>query len=180
VAVPFPDQLTLELTQSGVIEGFVIAPDGKAAAGATVQLVGDGDTTSVETGEGGGFSGEVAEGVYRVQAQRGLEAGILSKPVSVAAGATVSGLIIPLGAGASIAGTIVSDGEGAPIAGASIAVSPYQRNGDSGRGVSPIALCTLAARAQRTRASRIVCCRWQCCLPEMRDGRARLRRHPRA
>jgi hypothetical protein len=30
----------------------------------------------------------------------------------------------------------VSDGEGAPIAGASIAVSPYQRNGDSGRGVS--------------------------------------------
>jgi hypothetical protein len=136
VAFPFPDALIIELTQASVIEGFVVAPDGKAAASATVQLIGDRETTSVETGEGGGFSAEVDEGIYRVQAQRGVEAGALPKPVSVAAGSTVSGLILPLGAGASIGGTIVSDAEGTPIAGASIAVSPHQRNGDSGRGVS--------------------------------------------
>jgi len=136
VAFPFPGELLLELTPAGVIEGFVVAPDGKAAAGATVQLVGDRRTTTVETGEGGGFSAEVAEGAYRVQAQRGLEAGALPKSVSVAAGSTVSGLIVPLGAGASIGGRIVSDAEGVPIAGASIAVSPHRHDGDSGRGVS--------------------------------------------
>lgn len=133
VAFPFPDDLVLELMPAGVVEGFVIAADGKAAAGATVHFVGDQEMSSVQTGEGGGFSAEVAAGIYRVQARRGLEAGLLAKPVSVSEGATVSGLIIPLGAGASIAGTIVSDAEGTPIVGASVAVSPHQRSGDSGR-----------------------------------------------
>ncbi len=36
VAFPFPHELVLELVPAGVIEGFVVAADGKAAAGATV------------------------------------------------------------------------------------------------------------------------------------------------
>src|SRR5262249_43243770 len=40
VGFPFPDELVLELRPAGVVEGFVIASDGSAAAGAAVHLVG--------------------------------------------------------------------------------------------------------------------------------------------
>lgn len=136
VGFPFPDELVLELMSAGVVEGFVIAGDGSAAARAAVHLVGDYDIAPVQTGEGGGFSVEVVPGIYRVSAERGDEAGALPNAVSVREGATVSGLTVRLGAGAAIAGTILSEADGTPVVGAAVALSPHQHRGDLGRAVS--------------------------------------------
>ncbi len=127
--------LTLALQDAAVIEGFVVDAQGNPASGAEVQVGGRVPQVAT-TGQGGGFSVEVEPGQYTVSARRGDEAGSLDKPVSVAAGKTVRDVRVRLGQGAVLEGRVVAHAMGAPVSGASVDVSPYGRNGDSGRAVT--------------------------------------------
>ncbi|HLL00753.1 MAG TPA: carboxypeptidase regulatory-like domain-containing protein [Myxococcaceae bacterium] len=122
-----PSSVTVELEASAFLEGFVELPDGKPAVGATVSALGADEAVVAETGEGGGFSLDVAPGVYQVAARQGEKTG--SQGAVVGAGMTVKGLRIRLGASTSITGLVREKGSGAPIADATISLSP--RNGQS-------------------------------------------------
>ncbi|MBN1208525.1 MAG: carboxypeptidase regulatory-like domain-containing protein [Myxococcaceae bacterium] len=135
VKLPAAGPLTVALQVAGVIEGFVVDAQGNPAAGAEVQVSGR-DPQVVTTGQGGGFSVEVEPGEHTVSARRGDEAGSLDRPVIVSAGRTVRDVWVRLGQGAVMEGRVVSRATGAPIAGASVDVSPYRQNGDSGRTVT--------------------------------------------
>jgi len=135
VKVPAVGPLTVELSKAGVIEGFVVDAQGAPAAGAEVQVSGREPATTT-TGPGGGFSLEVEPGSYVVSARRGGEAGALDSAVTVRAGATLRDVRIQLGQGGVLEGRVVARGSGAPVAGASVDVSPYSKNGDSGRAVT--------------------------------------------
>ncbi len=135
VKVPAAGPLTVALQAAGVIEGFVVDAQGGPAAGAEVQVSGR-DPQVVTTGQGGGFSVEVEPGEYTVSARRGDEAGSLDRPLVVSAGRTARDVRVRLGQGAVMEGRVVSRVSRAPIAGASVDVSPYRQNGDSGRTVT--------------------------------------------
>jgi hypothetical protein len=135
VKVPAVGPLTVELRKAGVIEGFVVDAQGAPAAGAEVQVSGRNPQTTT-TGQGGGFSVEVEPGNHLVSARRGSEAGSLDGHLFVRAGGTVRDVRIQLGEGGVLEGRVVARGTGAPVAGASVDVSPYSKNGDSGRGVT--------------------------------------------
>jgi hypothetical protein len=135
VKVPAAGPVTVALQAASVIEGFVMDAQGNPAAGAEVQV--NGRVPEVTTsGSGGGFSIEVEAGSYTVTAKRGGEAGSLDKSVIVSAGKTVRDVRIQLGQGSALEGRVVARSTGAPVAGASVDVSPYGSNGDSGRGVT--------------------------------------------
>jgi hypothetical protein len=136
VSLPRPEDLVLQMSPAGLVEGFVLASDGKPAAGAEVTLTYDDEPVVVMTGAGGGFSAEVGGGTYRISARRGGEAGALAAPVAVAPGARVRGLTIRMGRAATIAGEVVQARGGEPVAGARVDVSPYLQAGDSGRAVT--------------------------------------------
>jgi hypothetical protein len=135
VRVPAASPLTVALQAASVIEGFVVDAQGNPAAGAEVQV--SGRVPEVTTsGSGGGFSVEVEAGTYTVSARRGGEAGSLDKSLIVSAGKTVRDVRIQLGQGSALEGRVVARSTGAPVAGASVDVSPYGHNGDSGRAVT--------------------------------------------
>ncbi|MFL5347186.1 MAG: carboxypeptidase regulatory-like domain-containing protein [Hyalangium sp.] len=127
--------LTVALQEAAVIEGFVVDAQGTPASGAEVQVSGHVPQVAT-TGQGGGFSVEVEPGQYTVSARRGDEAGSLDRPVSVAAGKTVRDVRVKLGQGAVLEGRVVARSTGAAVSGASVDVSPYGNNGDSGRAVT--------------------------------------------
>jgi hypothetical protein len=135
VKVPAVGPLTVALKKAGVLEGFVVDAQGAPAAGAEVQVSGV-VPQSTTTGPGGGFSVELEPGSYVVSARRGSEAGSLDTSISVRAGATVRDVRIQLGQGGALEGRVVAKATGAPVAGASVDVSPYSKNGDSGRAVT--------------------------------------------
>jgi hypothetical protein len=135
VKVPAAGLVTVALQAASVIEGFVVDAQGNPVAGAEVQVNGRVPEVTT-TGSGGGFSVEVEAGSYTVTAKRGGEAGSLDKPVIVSAGKTVRDVRIQLGQGSALEGRVVARGTGAPVAGASVDVSPYGSNGDSGRAVT--------------------------------------------
>lgn len=135
VQVPAARELTVELPAASVVEGFVVDERGQPAAGAEV-LLGGPQAYSMVTGEGGGFSVEVAPGTYVLTARRGESAGALERPLVVAMGRTVRGLQVRLGQGAEVHGQVVARASGAPMAGARVDVSPRLANGDSGRAVA--------------------------------------------
>jgi len=135
VKVPAAAPLTVALRKAGVIEGFVVDAQGAPAAGAEVQVSGFTPQTTT-TGPGGGFSLEVEPGSYLVSARRGGEAGSLDSAITVRAGGTVRDVRLQLGQGGALEGRVVARGKGAPVAGASVDVSPYSKNGDSGRAVT--------------------------------------------
>ncbi|AKQ67892.1 PDZ/DHR/GLGF domain protein [Myxococcus hansupus] len=114
--------LTVELDGSAFIEGFVEQADGAPASGADVTAAGMGAPLHAETSEGGGFSLEVAPGVYEVSARMGSHTGAAPGRVVVGAGMTVREVRIRLGAASSIAGVVRGKGTGAPVEGASVAV----------------------------------------------------------
>jgi protocatechuate 3,4-dioxygenase beta subunit len=133
VRIPASGPLTVALPRAATLEGFVVDAQGQPAAGAEVQVSGRGAPQQVTTGEGGGFSVEVASGAHTVSARRGAEAGSLDKPVVVGAGRTVRDVRVRLGAGASIEGRVVARAGKTPVAGASVDISPADSAGDSGR-----------------------------------------------
>ena len=128
VAVPRLPQveLVLELPPASVIEGAVKAADGSPADGAEVIALGAGSAFSTAAAKGGGFSLEVDPGQYQLTATRNGEAGGDRKPVAVAAGGTVRGVVLQLGKPAAIAGAVTAQATGAPIAGAIVTVRQYQ------------------------------------------------------
>ncbi|HYO58844.1 carboxypeptidase regulatory-like domain-containing protein [Archangium sp.] len=136
VRVPASEPLEIALSRAGVIEGFVVDAEGRPAPGAEVLVSGGYHPVVVTTGAGGGFSAEVEAGPHRVSARRGDEAGALETPVVVAAGRTVRDVRVRLGAGARFEGRVVARRSGAPVEGATVHVSPFGDNGDSGRAVT--------------------------------------------
>jgi len=136
VRLPRAEDVVLELSPAGVLEGYVLGSDGKPSVGAEIAVAGDDEPLTVTSGQGGGFSIEVPPGTYRLSARKGAEAGALPSPVAVAARTTVRGLVLKMGKAASIAGDVVRRRGGQPVAGASVDVSPYLAAGDSGRAVT--------------------------------------------
>ena len=126
VAVPQKGELVLELPPAAVIEGAVRAADGSPGDGAEVIALGAGTAFNTVAAKGGGFSLEVDPGQYQLSATRNGEAGGDRKPVAVAAGATVRGVVIQLGKPAAIAGTVTAQATAAPIAGAIVTLRNYQ------------------------------------------------------
>jgi hypothetical protein len=126
-AAPSRD-VTLHLSAAGVIEGFVFDGAGAPAAGAEVTAAGGNDLARATAGSSGGFSLEVAPGTYALGARRAGAAGAHA-PVSVAAGATVRGIVLRLGASAAVTGAVTVR-EGAPVAGASVGLSPHGAGGE--------------------------------------------------
>lgn len=135
VQIPTPGELTVELSASSFVEGFVVDEQGQPVAGAEVLLAGKEASTTM-TGEGGGFSLEAEAGTYALSARKEQAAGALAEPVVVTVGRTVSGLQIKLGTGAELHGRVVQKSSGAPVAGAQVLVSPWGRNGDVARVVT--------------------------------------------
>lgn len=135
VQVPAAEPVTVALQLAGVIEGFVVDAQGNPASGAEVQVSGV-DPQVATTGEGGGFSVEVAPGAHTVTARRGNEAAALDKRLVVSAGKTVRDVRLRLGAGAAVEGRVTAQATEAPVAGASVDVSPHGSSGDSGRTVT--------------------------------------------
>jgi hypothetical protein len=135
VQVPAKEPLTVALQLAGVIEGFVVDAQGGPAVGAEVQVSGR-TPQVVTTGQGGGFSVEVEAGAHSLSARRGTEAGSLDRPLVVGAGKTVREVRLKLGQGAGVEGRVYAQATGAAVAGASVDVSPYGSNGDSGRAVT--------------------------------------------
>jgi protocatechuate 3,4-dioxygenase beta subunit len=136
VRVPALEPLEVALARAGIIEGFVVDTRGRPAPNAEVLVSGGFDPVVVTTGAGGGFSAEVEAGSHTVSARRGDEAGALDTPVVVAAGGTVRDVRVRLGASARFEGRVVARASGAPVEGASVHVSPFGQNGDSGRAVT--------------------------------------------
>ena len=134
--VPQRGELILELPPVAVIEGQVKAADGSSADGAEVVALGAGSAFNATAAKGGGFSLEVDPGQYQLSATRDGEAGGDRRPISVAAGATVRGVVIQLGKPAAIAGTVTAQATGAPIAGAIVTVRAYQSASDLASGVT--------------------------------------------
>jgi hypothetical protein len=136
VQVPTREPLTVVLQAASIIEGFVVDAQGTPAAGAEVQVSSGNDPQTVTTGQGGGFSLEVAPGAHTVSARRGTEAGSLDRPLVVGAGKTVRDVRLRLGPSAGVEGRVYAKTTGAPVAGASVDVSPHGISGDSGRAVT--------------------------------------------
>ncbi len=126
------DEVTLELAASSFIEGLVVDAQGQPAGGAQVTATGAPELATAIATDSGSFSLEVEPRTYHLAAQRGDQAGALDAPITVAAGATARGVKITLGAAAGIAGTVVAQASQQPVAGASVAVSPYGSEGNSG------------------------------------------------
>jgi hypothetical protein len=131
-AVPSMRELVVELAQSSFIEGYVVAPDGRPAAGAEVIATGGAEPATGVASETGAFSLEVAPRAWQLAAKRGDEAGRADAPVVVAAGSTARGVKIQLGAAASIAGSVLVAASQAPLPGAQIFVSPHGASAASG------------------------------------------------
>ncbi len=135
VQVPAQEPLTVALQAASFIEGFVVDAQGSPATGAEVQVSGNTPQT-VTTGQGGGFSLEVAPGTHTLSARRGTEAGSLDRPLVVGLGRTVRDVRLRLGPGAGVEGRVYAKATGAPVAGARVEVSRHGLDGDSGRGVT--------------------------------------------
>lgn len=135
VEVPAAERVKLVLSAPAFLSGRVRTASGDDAAGARVVAIGQrGQPSSVLTGAGGAFAIEVDAGLYELQASLGSDTGAATGRVRATTGKTVNGIDIRLGAAATIAGLVTA--AASPVAGASIDVSPYGRNGDSGRGMS--------------------------------------------
>ncbi|NMO21118.1 peptide-binding protein [Pyxidicoccus fallax] len=116
--------LVIELERSAFIEGFVERPDGKPASGARVVASGTGEAAETDAGEDGGFSIDVAPGLYQLTARQGDLTGAAPGRVTVGPGMTARDVRIRLGATASLVGVVRRKGSGEPIGGAAISVSP--------------------------------------------------------
>jgi hypothetical protein len=134
--VPAEGEVVLELASSSFIEGFVIASDGKPAAGAAVIASGGSEPVTGTASDSGSFSLEVTPRTWELSAKRGEETGKADGKISVAAGATARGVRITLGPAASIAGSVVTAATQAPVPGAQVALSPHGADGASGMGTS--------------------------------------------
>jgi hypothetical protein len=143
VQIPRSGELLLELPAESVIEGTVRTSDGKPAAGADVQAIAasttrGGNATSAGTvaSSNGGFSLSVDPGTWQVSASLAGEAGGDRRPLDVASGQTVRGVVIQLGKPGAIAGAVTAQSTGAPIAGALLTLRPYQSASEQGQAVS--------------------------------------------
>ena len=143
VQIPHPGELVLELAAESVIEGTVRTADGKPAAGADVQAIA-GSTTrgsnSASAGtvasSNGGFSLSVDPGTWQVSASLAGEAGGDRRPIAVASGQTVRGVVIQLGKPGAIAGTVTAQSTATPVAGALLTLRPNQSASEQGQAVS--------------------------------------------
>jgi hypothetical protein len=116
--------LRVELEGSAFIEGFVELPDGKPAAGARVVASGTGEAAEADAGEDGGFSIDVAPGLYQLAARQGNLTGAAPGRIAVGPGMTARDVRIRLGATASLAGLVRRKGSGEPVGGAAVSVTP--------------------------------------------------------
>ncbi len=128
ISVPTTELLELVFRPSGFIEGFVVTKGGTPAPHATVSVVGENDTTSIDTSETGAFSVERPPGAYRLSAHLGDLVGSTTALTFVRARATATARITLEGKGATLRGQVLRD-DGASVAGATIIVRPTLQEG---------------------------------------------------
>ena len=126
VALPRPGPLAVPLEALGAVEGVVLRPDGRPAAGALVLVAGVDHDAAAASGPDGRFVARVPAGSYRVLAARETEGGGLAAPVAVAAGGLSHPVEVRLGPAAAVEGMAVDARTGAPVPGVEIALFPHE------------------------------------------------------
>jgi hypothetical protein len=127
VTTPTTEPLKLVFHASGFVDGFVQFPDGGAAVGARVFVVGA-DTIVTETSATGSFSVEVPPGVRTVQARLDALVGRATREVIVHSAETSSAGTIVLRGAASLSGRVTSADAGVP--GAVLKITSHSATGE--------------------------------------------------
>jgi hypothetical protein len=132
--VRIPDgALVVELDSASWISGFVMEPDGGAAANASVRAYSGEIEQATTTASSGSFSLEVEPGRVRVAAQRGALGAMTAVPFTVPPGATINDVRLVLSASSRLVGSVRRSTDGVPVTHALIEVSPQGQLGDVGR-----------------------------------------------
>jgi hypothetical protein len=120
VAVP-GDVLAIAVEPLGAIEGTVLLPDGRPAAGAAVRAASADHGAAAVAGADGTFRLAAPAGRYGLLATLGDRGGAGEAQIAVAAGATARAGTVRLGPAAAVEGTVTGS-SGAPAAAAEVAL----------------------------------------------------------
>ena len=114
--VPLDQPMDIELQGAAFLTGFVRDSDGQPVEAAKVWAEGTRPGDPVQTGSGGGFSLEVARGVYRIFARDAHGVASTASQLVIGARETRSGIELVLDRAASVRGkvTIAEDGGAVP------------------------------------------------------------------
>ncbi len=130
VETPSTSEAKLVFRASGFVEGYVQWPDGGAAAGAQVMLVGD-DTLTTESSASGAFSLESPPGTWRARAQAGTAVGSAEQPAIVQSAKTSPVGVIRLGDASLLSGQVRVGTT--TVANAVVQITPHRATGEVGR-----------------------------------------------
>jgi hypothetical protein len=134
--VPVPGEpLDVTLEPLGAVEGIVLQPDGRPAAGALVRGASADHGAEDRAGADGRFRLAAPPGSYVVQASLGEGFAATAGSMSLAAGETVRDTVVRLGPAATVSGEVVRR-DGAPASGAEVALFLHRTREIAARAVA--------------------------------------------